>query len=339
MSRGDLREGLRTAIKASLDRWSPGADAALKGLCKPLRELLGAEIAVAHCINRERRLEFLYADGIGPELVAARIADMLERSPGRFAGYDVERPAPRDRNAVCVATRSLSVEERLRFPVYRDVLHPLALHTHDQVRVLICDGPSLLAWVGALREEPFTRAELRRFASLIPSLKRRLTLERQVDIANLSSAALPAVLEAIPAAAFVLGPTGAISFANSAGAQLVQSKPRTSLELRERVLRRALRAAPFAISPFEARGMGTHHLAVLQRPAGATEGRLAEAARRWGLTRRQSQVLGLLAQGKPNKAIADALGCAESTVELHVTSALRKAGCASRAELAALFWR
>jgi DNA-binding CsgD family transcriptional regulator len=339
MPRADPRDDLRAAIKASLDRWSPGAAGALRSLCQPLREMLGAQVAAAYRVSRERRLDFLYADGVSPEVAAARMEQMLESRPTRFAGYDVERPAARDRNAVSVAVRSLSAEGRLRFPIYRDVLVPLGMQALDQARVLVCEGASLLAWVGAFREEPFTRLELRRFASLVPSLKHRLALERQVGVANLSAAALPAALEAIPSPAFVLGPTGAVAFANTAGTQLLQAKPRTALELRERVLRRALRAAPFAISPFEARGLGMHHLAVLQRPAGAAEARLSEAVRRFSLTRRQGQVLGLLALGNPNKAIADALGCAESTVELHVTAALRKAGCASRAELAALFWR
>jgi DNA-binding CsgD family transcriptional regulator len=338
MARGDARDDLGFAIRSSLDRWSPSSALAVEWICKPLRELLDAEIAVTYRATRGR-LDFLFTAGAGPNPGASLMESMLERAPSRFAGYDAERPATRDRNVLCVPTRLLSVEERLRFPVYREVLFRLGLHTHDMARVLVCDGPSLLAWIGALREEPFTREELRRFAGLIPSLRRRLALERQVGAANLSAAALPAALEAIPSAAFVLSPTGGVAFANAAGRQLLESTPHTASELRERVLRRAPRAPPFAITPFEARGMGTHHLAIAQLPAGAAEARLAEAARRWELTERQSQVLALLAQGKPNKTIADSLACTESTVELHVTAVLRKAGCANRAALAAQFWR
>jgi DNA-binding NarL/FixJ family response regulator len=45
-----------------------------------------------------------------------------------------------------------------------------------------------------------------------------------------------------------------------------------------------------------------------------------------------------VAQGRSNRQISRALGCAESTVELHVTALLAKAGCRSRAELVARFW-
>ncbi len=338
MARGDARDDLGFAIRSSLDRWSPSCAPTVEWICKPLRELLGAEVAITYRATRER-LDFLFTAGASRSPGASLMESMLERTPARFAGYDPERPAASDRNVLRVPTRLLSVEERLRFPVYREVLFRLGLHTRDLARVLICDGTSPLAWIGALREEPFTRAELRRFAGLIPSLKRRLALERQVGTATLSAAALPAALEAIPSAAFVLSPIGEVAFANAAGRQLLESAPHTATELRERVLRKALRAPPFAITSFEARGMGTHHLAIARPPAGAAEARLSEAVRCWELTERQGQVLALLVQGKPNKTIASSLACTESTVELHVTAVLRKAGCTSRAALAAQFWR
>ena len=53
---------------------------------------------------------------------------------------------------------------------------------------------------------------------------------------------------------------------------------------------------------------------------------------------RQAQVLELLALGQANKTIASALGCAPSTVELHVTALLRKSGCESRCEMVSTLW-
>ena len=42
-----------------------------------------------------------------------------------------------------------------------------------------------------------------------------------------------------------------------------------------------------------------------------------------GMTGRQSEVLALLIQGKPNKLICRELGLAEGTVKIHVTAILR----------------
>ncbi len=53
-----------------------------------------------------------------------------------------------------------------------------------------------------------------------------------------------------------------------------------------------------------------------------------------GLTRRESEVLALLAQGWPNKRIAAELGLGVRTVEGHISSLLAKLGVGSRTEAA-----
>jgi DNA-binding NarL/FixJ family response regulator len=63
-------------------------------------------------------------------------------------------------------------------------------------------------------------------------------------------------------------------------------------------------------------------------PAAGTERTPAEL----GLTRRQSDVLALLIQGKPNKIICRELGLAEGTVKIHVTAILRALGVANRTQ-------
>ncbi|NUP11359.1 MAG: helix-turn-helix transcriptional regulator [Polyangiaceae bacterium] len=66
--------------------------------------------------------------------------------------------------------------------------------------------------------------------------------------------------------------------------------------------------------------------------------RVTTATRVWKLTARQADVLRLLVQGRANKEIASDLGCAENTVELHVTQLFRRSGTSSRAQLIARFW-
>jgi DNA-binding NarL/FixJ family response regulator len=52
------------------------------------------------------------------------------------------------------------------------------------------------------------------------------------------------------------------------------------------------------------------------------------------LTPRQTEVLRLLAKGASNKDIADALGCAEATVRVHVSTVLRLLGVENRTQAA-----
>ncbi|HZY06001.1 MAG TPA: response regulator transcription factor, partial [Anaeromyxobacteraceae bacterium] len=50
------------------------------------------------------------------------------------------------------------------------------------------------------------------------------------------------------------------------------------------------------------------------------------------LTPRELEVLGLLAEGLPNKAIAARLGISEHTAKFHVNAILGKVGAESRSE-------
>jgi DNA-binding NarL/FixJ family response regulator len=68
------------------------------------------------------------------------------------------------------------------------------------------------------------------------------------------------------------------------------------------------------------------------------QARVAAATRAYRLTRRQSEVLLHLSSGQANKEIARALGCAEVTVESHMTQLLRKVGVDSRGQLISRFW-
>lgn len=62
--------------------------------------------------------------------------------------------------------------------------------------------------------------------------------------------------------------------------------------------------------------------------------RLAEALPQPALSPRELEVLGLLAQGRSNRAIADELDIEENTVKVHVRSILGKLGVEQRTEAA-----
>ncbi len=84
---------------------------------------------------------------------------------------------------------------------------------------------------------------------------------------------------------------------------------------------------------------GTEVTVTIAAPDGdPTEHRLDRATVTWRLTPRQAEVLARVVAGLANKEIATQLGCAENTVELHVTRLLRKADVTSRTQLIAQFW-
>jgi DNA-binding CsgD family transcriptional regulator len=85
-----------------------------------------------------------------------------------------------------------------------------------------------------------------------------------------------------------------------------------------------------------ANGDGGDHVLVLVE--GYTERRalnLAQAAREYQLSRREVEVLRLLAEGLSNKTISGSLFISEDTVKEHVRNILRKVGAKSRTGLIA----
>jgi DNA-binding CsgD family transcriptional regulator len=90
---------------------------------------------------------------------------------------------------------------------------------------------------------------------------------------------------------------------------------------------------------FELDPAGSRHLLAVEREGSIDlAARVVAASTRWGATPRQAEVLGLLALGQANKTIACTLGCAASTIEIHVTALLAKSGCESRCEMVSRIW-
>src|SRR5207244_5068058 len=198
-----------------------------------------------------------------------------------------------------------------------------ALSESDVLRVLICEGPMLLAWVGVFRAGKFSAADARRFNELVPPLQRRLAFEQKLADAERLGVDLASALERMAAPAFVLRKRNTVVHANAAGRALLDDDLTWVLD------RQPAQSARLSADL---------QLVLLDPPPGDPAALAAQAAVRWSLTPRQAEVLRLVGQGHSNRALSAELGCAESTIELHVSALLHKAHCESRAQLVARLW-
>lgn len=149
---------------------------------------------------------------------------------------------------------------------------------------------------------------------------------------------LEATLDAVPLAAFLVGPGGEVRFANKLGAALLATEGEaTRRALSERIAGRES-GVPISVHAVRYEREPEHWLAVMAVQGADAATRAAAAKTRWRLTPRETEVLLLLVRGTPSKLIARQLGCAEATVELHVGRLLAKAEADNRTALVARFW-
>jgi DNA-binding CsgD family transcriptional regulator len=322
-------------VEASL-RTFEGEPPNLESLAPRLVELLGCRRGGAYGYRADEggiRIAYLNVVGFcGPEYQRDLDA-AFSRDPHGTVAYDPLRPEPTQRNRV-VELRTERIdrlaENRSGMASLRRRHRWLAEH---QLRVLVCEGASVLAWVGVLRETPFRAREKTLLRALVPALRRRLSLERQLSSMPLAFGTLAAAIEAIGTAALLVRAPSAVVHANAAGRALLEASPVAGLD--------AIRAAgptAFTWTSLALPGLPPHWLVVRARPPEDPAPRLAAVARRADLTPRQREVLGRVVVGEANKTIAFALGISENAVERHVTALLHRLASASRSELVARFW-
>lgn len=332
-------EGLR-AISRSLQTLSSleAAERPILPVVLPeLRTLLRAEVTAAYAVRlvgERAHAEFVYGSGLRPDF-AQTTERYLQTAPIPWGRFDPAAPDAAQQNRALCGADLEPLSDRPPAPIATELFPKVGLAQKDQLRVLVCEEGSLLAWIGAFRTEPFTAHERALLQALSEPLQLRLALERRLQQANLQRSALDAALEHLGAAAFILGPHGAVVDMNAAGRAHLQ----TDADVRER-LGEAARGLPteYQLTALKVRGLPDHHLAVRRTPRHSAVERARSAARRWRLTPRQSEVLGLLSEGLSNRAIATGLRCSESTVEIHVSAILAKAEVESRAALVARVW-
>lgn len=285
------------------------------------------------------KLEHLQIDGEYPAHFRARLERCLANAPPRgFTLFDVVTPLPTERNRVVRPWLNVSAREAEAMPLMRDCLAPLGLARHDQLRALLCDGPILMAWLGALRRAPFGPRESKILEALVPPIRTRLRLERRLLRADVMERGFAAALDATAAISVLCRRDGHVVFASAAGRARLDTDDR----MREMLDAAARGHAVHGVvsTPVRQRGLPEHVLVTFleERSTSELSRRLALASMRWGLTVRQAEVLALVVRGESNQGIAERLRCRESTVAAHVAAVLRKARVERRAGLVPRLW-
>ena len=329
-------------VEAALATLHLDHPSALADVLPSVRAYLGTETIVLFSpLERpdgSLAVERFHTDGFADaHLLQRRFEQFFRGASRRYAWYDVVSPEPDQRNRVIDALDLMTTDELEQSTIYDQVLRPLDLHAKRQPRMLLCDGPSLLAWFGAFVGERASADQCARMRRIAPAVRRRLSVERRLANAPHAYAALEACLEQLGAPAFVLGPTGIVHEANTAGRALLDSRGQEVRQALHACVHHRPTPLAFELARLEHHGAAAGWLAIL--PPRTDEERLRaaveRAAARWQLTARQRDVLALVVGGTPNTSIAIALRISVRAVELHVTKLLDHAGVDSRAALVA----
>jgi DNA-binding CsgD family transcriptional regulator len=305
---------------------------------------------LGEAIGSDRALAFSYDDRGGylcvAECSAQRVWSLRERMnaflaaqpPVGWTAYNPLRPAPWDRNR----TRSLR-EILLRYGdrfAIRGIYPLLGIDAMDQLRVVPCDGSSMLAYVTLFQDEPFDDDQKTALQSLVPPLRRRLALERALVDAPTMSGALDETLDRLGAPAWIVRPGGRVMRANRAGrASLDADRADVHARLRAAIVGDA--RAGLEVTAVTGRGEPDAWLVIDRAQTGSPEAhaRVRAFAAELSLSPRLAQVLELVARGLANRTISAELRISEATVEQYVTALLVRAGVESRAALIArILW-
>jgi len=327
------------AIASELEVVKLGGELALDIVLPELQTLLAVDAMLAYSpalltngweFSRYHSVRF--ENGTKVKTVAA---EFLAHAPFRYSWYDALHPEPSQRNVVIAPLDLFPRDEVQACAIYNQWLKPTGLHRHEQLRVLVCEGEEMLAWVGAFHSERFEPRQFRILAALVPSLRQRLDVERRLGCTADMRRSIAPLLDQLGAPAFVLGDSGRIYHANQSGLALLETQ-RSDVHISLQCARKGSPSAlAFTIVPLTDRGMRKTWLATLSSSSTArqTTAAIVRAVQRWKLTKRQHQTLERIVDGYTNAMIAADFRITERAVELHVTNIFNRAGVDNRATL------
>jgi DNA-binding CsgD family transcriptional regulator len=299
---------------------------------------------VAH-VDGDLAVEFLRGAGRTPPDSPVPFRDALRDyflANGRPAVlYEPQPPDRCQRNRVLCPTTLMAPDADLETHPATTFGRTWGFHPDGQVRALLCDGPLLLGWFGGAWPVTEVRRATGILKALVPAVRERLLTDRALGHGPLLTAALDATLEALGVAAYIVRRQAGrleIEVANTAGAAALDRDPVGSRKELGLAFSAPSCCSRFRIQHLVGRGLPAEYYLVMEhRPVGPGL-RARAASDRFGFTPRQSAVLELLLLGHTNRTISELLGCAEGTVELHVSAMLDKCGADTRSQLAARIW-
>ena len=299
-----------------------------------IRELLATEIACVYSVAEGASgwdLSRYHATGL-PFSMQRRFGEFLASAPRRFGVYDPGCPEPSQRNRVIESTR-LAARSGETFAL-KGVLEPVGLGEYGHLRVLLCEGPSLLGWFGAISGEPFKARQRTVLRALARPMHRRLLAERRLERGQLASAAMDALLAAVAAPAFIIDSRATVRELNTAARMLLDTRGREIRTALADALAHRPTMLPIELTRLHQRGVATHWLARVK--VDRADACVAAAVQRFALTAREAAVLQWVVRGASNQRIAAELACSERNVEAHLARIFAKADVPSRTALVAL---
>jgi len=323
----DVQSALRSIVDGgpSALSWLPGA----------LQDVTGARWSIC-CSYAPRgdgmRLEQGFIAGASESMVPFTDQWLADKSVG-WTAFNPMAPEPAQRNAVLTLeelARVSGIEDVRQTPVMRECYARFGLARDHQLRLLVCEGPSLLAYISVAESAPFSPTQRRALSALTSPLARRLSIERLLGTAETAHAALEAAMDQIPAAAFLLGAHGLVDCNQLGSSWLATDRTAKVQELLDAVQRGS--HPSFRIIPVTT-STGTRRHLLVARVGRALRHACRVASAQWGLSARQAQVLELLSEGLTNQAIAAALKVSPKTVEFHLRAMFEKAQAETRSEL------
>jgi DNA-binding CsgD family transcriptional regulator len=332
----DTRERIR-AVEDALSYYPlDGHD--LRAPLEALRELLGTERVLFYQLAQRDHADELSVTrwegvGFGRGRWRDTFDEFLRGRGVDWGGFNGVRPSPIQRDRVLDDGELTRVTRGKNLAIEATFYRSIGLAGEHTMRALICDGPRLLGWLGTIDPERVSTRRKQLLEHVLPAFRKRLMFEQMIDERALAHAAMPAVMEEIGAAAWLLRYDGAVAYANTIGRQCLE-RERSSLlaDLRSCTSGR-IASCQWRVTPFRAASGQTGFLVVEAAREPRAAQTAVDASRRFGLTPAQGRVLVLIARGASNATISAELGIAERTVETHVTAILEKAQVGSRAAL------